>query len=408
MTQATQSTAAKPSRLKCAHTGCTTKSTSNSKYCTKHSTFNSRRAAGTQKRAAKFPYPTTAAIFAWFDAECARAETLAILPRTLPELEQIHSLHSRLIRANIASGNNGKYAMCHIHPVRGGYTTGTLSADNLFIGPSEYNREAKHFMPSHMGQYISITEKLAHSYEKTLPKAGRIEAIVQYIGLEKVQAWVKACKIKESAWSQLHTQLEAILSNGGAAARAKYGHLLTEYGISTKQLRAAIEALTGKASYKPSFANIPYDRMLMQELVRLSAYYPHLSDLGAHLAKCIHTFPDKTVVTMCRLNDCHTRTLFNVAQGFDTDDIRGDITALYSAATPREKIPDDVESASDWIEQQEENSLIQARLEWEAGRAKVRAENRAKAKAEQEAQDARVAAGGARYMFAPLQEATPF
>lgn len=349
MTQATQTTAAKPSQY-CNLKGCRSRHTSTSKYCKAHKDYSARSAASTAKKKAKTLYPATAAILSWFDAECSRAGTLAILPRTLPELVQLHSLHSRLIRANIASGSKGKYAMCHIHPSQGGFTIGTLSADNLFIGPSEYNREAKNFVPIQMGNHITIIEKLAHPYDKTLPKAKRIEAIVQYIGLTTVQAWVLACKIKESAWTQLHAQLEALLSNAGAADKAKYAHLLTDYGITTKQLRAAIEALTGKAGYKPSFANIPYDRMLMQEVVRLSAYYPHLSDLGQHLAKCIHTFEDKSVITLCRLNDFHTRTLFNIAQGFDTDDIRGDITALYAVAVPTVQIAEGATTAEEHAE----------------------------------------------------------
>nr|WP_156886293.1 hypothetical protein [Pseudomonas alcaliphila] len=196
----------------------------------------------------KYRFSTSAFTFYLADA-CRRSGTIQVLPKTLSELEKLHTLYKFSLKAN-GYGEDDQFSLCHLFPVKHPRYIGSMHADNLVVSYRDLN--AKHgnaFVQSagHKISRLDLSAKWLVRAEDT--KSSVVAKIIEYYGEDftatiavklklqpaKRQAsldWLMQCNdSRVPAHTELEQMTTAALTKLKSEISGKSGGYLPDSGI---------------------------------------------------------------------------------------------------------------------------------------------------------------------------------
>lgn len=218
--------------------------------------------------------------FAHFLArQCLRAETVQVVPNSLELLEELHHV-SKLVRKADGYGSTEKYALCHLHPVKGKHAVGTLHPQNLVISSRTLNTVHKNSLPaSGIGHSIlrcNLEPRWQVSSEYSVKSV--ISKLVQYLGQDFCQLIAVRLKLQPATRTQYLDKLTPHMDHPMMLAAIEAAGSLDE--VKTKHLSKILSVISGKSAggFFGDEWGMNAGDVFLDECKRLSKYYPHLSE----------------------------------------------------------------------------------------------------------------------------------
>lgn len=301
-------------------------------FCGNHKTAAQRRTASTKKAVKPFP---ASPVLIWLCEDVQRAGYLGILDLCKDSDEELAAtlaVHKRTLKANLGSGVKGFYATCHSTPVAAG---GALHHTNIFTGLAHLNRQAGAFHAIETGVAIPLAQLQASpAATKATDFNTRIMQIAHYVGVDRLKRVVKALNLKDSLYFTNQRKALALLDPEDAKQAAMRAEV--ESGrITSAALKKLIQELTGSQNtFTPVFSKSVAACILIEEIERMATHYVSLEDVADKLSKCTTHFEDG-VFMLAKFSEPSLKTMFDLLQGVDRDDIQEEFAQLMAEAKPR-------------------------------------------------------------------------
>jgi hypothetical protein len=303
-------------------------------FCGSHKTAAQRRAASTKKATKPFP---ASPVLIWLCEEVQRAGYLGILDLAKDSDEELIAtlaVHKRTLTANLGSGVKGFYATCHSTPVAAG---GALHHTNIFTGLTHLNRQAGAFHAIETGVALPLAQLQASpAATKATDFDTRIVQIAKYVGEDRLKRVVKALNLRDSLYFTNQRKALSLLDPEDAKQAAMRAEVETGR-ITSAALKKLVQELTGSHNtFTPVFSRSVAACILIEEIERMARHYVSLEDVAAKLSKCITYFEDEDDVFMlAKFSEPSLKTMFDLLQGVDRDDIQDEFADLMAEAKPR-------------------------------------------------------------------------
>jgi hypothetical protein len=176
------------------------------------------------------------------------------------------------------SGKFGQFQISHIYPAKGQAHIGKFVPENLVIAHGELNRKhgcqwfggGSHITTEEFDSQWIITEHMSDLDIMTL--------MVHCIGLDTWNAFNKVAKLAPSERQTIIEKLEALLDRNNPE-HAAWIKIYDNPAISTPDLSALLESVTGKQPFRPISKFISPMELMISETRRLMAYRPELSSV---------------------------------------------------------------------------------------------------------------------------------
>jgi hypothetical protein len=201
----------------------------------------------------KYRFASSAFTFYLADA-CRRSGTIQVLPKTLSELEKLHTIYKLSLKAN-SYGEDDQFSLCHVFPIKHPHYIGTMFADNLVVSYRDLN--AKHgnafvHTAGHKISRLDLSAKWLVGVEDT--KSFVVAKIVEYYGEDftatiavklklqptKRQAsldWLTQCNDpRVPAHAELEQMTTAALTRLKGEISGKSGGYLPDSGINANDV----------------------------------------------------------------------------------------------------------------------------------------------------------------------------
>ncbi|KWW13549.1 hypothetical protein RBI94_02245 [Pseudomonas putida] len=312
--------------------GKTDKSGNKAEFCGNHKTAAQRRAASTKKATKPFP---ASPVLIWLCEEVQRAGYLGCLDLTKDcdeELAATLAVHKRTLTANLGSGVKGFYATCHSTPVAAG---GALHHTNIFTGLAHLNRQAGAFHAIETGVALPISQlRASPAATKATDFDTRIMQIAKYVGEDRLKRVVKALNLKDSLYFTNQRKALSLLDPEDAKQAAMRVEVETGR-ITSGALKKLVQELTGSHNtFTPVFSRSVAACILIEEIERMAAHYVSLEDVADKLSKCVTHFEDGAFM-LAKFSEPSLKTMFDLLQGVDRNDIQEEFADLMTEAKPR-------------------------------------------------------------------------
>lgn len=218
-------------------------------------------------------YRFSRSAFVYYLADsCRRSGTVEVLPKTLGELEKLHSLYKFSLKAN-GYGEDDQFSLCHIFPVAHPHYIGSMYAENLAVSYRDLNSRHSNRFTAGAGHKISklnLSPKWLVRKEDT--KSSVVAKIVEYLGDEYTATIAVKLKLQPAT-------RQAVLDWLASCKDERVPSLAEREAMTTAALTKLKVEITGKsAGYAPA-SGINSNDVFLAELRRLSQHRPELEQV---------------------------------------------------------------------------------------------------------------------------------
>jgi hypothetical protein len=195
------------------------------------------------------------------------------------QLLELREMHKTQQAANSWTvGKFGQFQFSHIYPARGQAHIGKFVPENLVIASGELNRKhgcqwlggGSHITTEEFDAQWIITEGMSDLDIMTL--------MVHCIGLDTWNGFNKVAKLAPSERQTIIEKLEALLDRNNPE-HAAWIKIYDNLNISTPDLSALLESVTGREPFRPISKFISPMDLMISETRRLMVYRPELSSV---------------------------------------------------------------------------------------------------------------------------------
>jgi len=222
----------------------------------------------TQRR---YRFSTSAFVYYLADS-CRRSGTVEVLPKTLNELEKLHSVYKFAQRAN-GYGEDDQFSLCHIFPVAHPHYIGSMYAENLTVSYRDLNSSHSNGFTAGAGHKISrlnLSPKWLVRKEDT--KSSVVAKIIEYLGEEYTATIAVKLKLQPA-------RRQAVLDWLASCTDQRVPSLAECEAMTTAALTKLKAEISGKsAGYAPA-SGINSNDVFLAELKRLSQHRPELEQV---------------------------------------------------------------------------------------------------------------------------------
>lgn len=221
-----------------------------------------------QKR--KHRFNTSAFTFYLADA-CRRSGTVEVLPKTLCELEKLHTLYKLSLKAN-SYGEDDQFSLCHIFPIKHPHYVGSMYADNLCISYRDLNSKHSNTSVHGAGHRISrLNLSVTWLVGAEDSKSSVVDKIIAFFGEEFTATIAVKLKLQPT---KRQASLDWLLQCNDT--RVPSPTVLEEMStVALTKLKAEISGASG--GWLPDGINAT--EVFLSELKRLSVARPELEQV---------------------------------------------------------------------------------------------------------------------------------
>lgn len=216
----------------------------------------------------KYRFSTSAFTFYLADS-CRRSGTIQTLPKTLSELEKLHTLYKFSLKAN-GYGEDDQFSLCHIFPVQHPHYIGSMHAANLCVSYRDLNsKHSNGFVPNagHKISRLHLSPQWRVGAEDS--KTSVVAKIVEYYG-EDFTATI-AVKLKLQP-TKRQASLDWLTQCNDSRVPA---HAELE-AMTTAALTKLKSEISGKSGGWLPDSGVNANDVFLSELKRVSEYRPEL------------------------------------------------------------------------------------------------------------------------------------
>lgn len=219
----------------------------------------------------KYRFKTSAFIY-YLAASCRRSGTVEVLPKTLKELEKLHSVYKFSLKAN-GYGEDDQFSLCHIWPIQHPHYVGSMYAENLTVSYRDLNSGHSNGFTAGAGHKIS---RLNLSPRWLLRKEDKIKSVVEKIVeyLEEEFTATVAVKLKLQTATR-----QAVLDWLASCTDQRVPSLAECEAMTTAALTKLKAEIVGKTSGYAPTSGINSNDVFLAELKRLSHHRPELEQV---------------------------------------------------------------------------------------------------------------------------------
>jgi hypothetical protein len=211
--------------------------------------------------------------FAYFlAAQAIRAETVQVVPNTLELLAELHQVTKLASRAD-GYGEYKEYALCHLYPVKGMDSIGTLHPSNIVVADRSLNRKHSNSLPTPGIGHSILRATLSPQWKvyADTPKKLVIKKLVSYLGEAFCAKLAVKLKLQPATRQKYLDIISQTPSHPAVIAAGDLSQL------PTAQLSFLVAEITGKTAgrFSGSYGMNPGE-VFLAECKRLCKHYPQL------------------------------------------------------------------------------------------------------------------------------------
>ncbi|YCH22956.1 hypothetical protein M1D96_05455 [Pseudomonas sp. D1-3] len=290
----------------------------------------------------RYRFSTSAFVFYLADS-CRRSGTVEVLPKTLGELEKLHSLYKFSLRAN-GYGEDDQFSLCHIFPASNPHHIGSMFAENLTVSYRDLNSSHSNGFTAGAGHKISrlnLSPKWLVSKDDT--KGSVVSKIVEYLGEDYTATIAVKLKLQPA-------RRQAVLDWLASCNDGRVPSLAEREAMTTAALSKLKAEITGKSAGYAPVSGINSNDVFLAELQRLSKYRPELEQVTeAWLEAMPTTLPLVFDLQWCGKSQSEynaaltplkllRQAQFNLLHGGKVEDFLAVLTTYHTAETQQPSV----------------------------------------------------------------------